>query len=92
MWARTYLVYIQLLDVSKMHPFITSFGRQKTDVDKLCVSQDARGIQLGSRVFGDCDSVMSKIMWHLMSHDELQKWEMERTVRMRTYDKKRMKS
>lgn len=71
---------------------IASFGRQKTDVDKLCVSKDARGIQLGSRVFGDCDSLMSQIMRHLMSHDDLQKWEMEQTVRMRAYDKKRAKS
>ena len=69
-----------------------SFGRQKTDVDKLCISQDARGIQLGSRVFGDCDSLLSQIMQHLMNRNDLQKWEMERTVRMRAYDKKRTKS
>jgi len=69
-----------------------SFGRQKTDVDKLCVSQDKRGIQLGSRVFGDCDSLLSQLMPHLMNHDDLRKWEMERTVRMKAYDKKRTKS
>ena len=61
-------------------------------MDKLCVSQDKRGIQLGSRVFGDCDSLMSQVMQHLINHDDLQKWERERTVRMIAYDKKRTKS
>lgn len=88
--AYMYLVNVQLLDISKM--IFASFGRQKTDVDKLCISQDARGIQLGSRVFGDCDSLLSQIMQHLMNRDDLRKWEMERTVRMRAYDKKRTKS
>lgn len=31
-------------------------------------------------------------MQHLMNRDDLRKWEMERTVRMRAYDKKRTKS
>ena len=61
-------------------------------MDKLCVSQDKRGIQLGSRVFGDCDSLLSQIMQHLMDHDDLQKWETERTDRIMAYDKKRTKS
>ena len=61
-------------------------------MDKLCVSQDKRGTQLGSRVFGDCDNLLSQIMQHLMNHDDLLKWEMERTVRMTAYDKKRAKS
>ena len=61
-------------------------------MDKLCVSRDARGTQLGSRVFGDCDSLMSQIMQHLMRRDDLRKWEMGQTIRMRAYDKKRKKS
>ena len=61
-------------------------------MDKLCVSRDVRGTQLGSRVFGDCDSLMSQIMQHLMRRDDLRKWEMEQTIRMRAYDKKRKKS
>ncbi|KAJ7358715.1 hypothetical protein OS493_022159 [Desmophyllum pertusum] len=50
-------------------------NRQKTDVDKLCVAQDARGTQLGSRLFGDCDSLLAQVMQHLMTHDALQEWE-----------------
>lgn len=61
-------------------------------MDKLCVSQDKRGIQLGSRVFGDCDSLLSQIMQHLIDHGDLQKWEMEQTDRIGAYDKKRTKS
>ena len=61
-------------------------------MDKLCVSQDKRGKQLGSRVFGDCDSLLSLIMQHLIDHGDLRKWEMERTDRIKAYDKKRTKS
>ncbi|KAL9962741.1 hypothetical protein ACROYT_G031877 [Oculina patagonica] len=82
----------ELVEMGKQPLRIVVCNRQKTDVDKLCVTQDARGKQLGSRVFGDCDNLMSQVMRHLMSHDALQEWEKERTVRMREYDQRRTKS
>ena len=61
-------------------------------MDKLCVTPDTGGTQLGSRVFGDCDRLMSLVMRHVMSHDALREWENERTIRMGEYDEKRTKS
>ena len=61
-------------------------------MDKLCVLKDSSGQQLGSRVFGDCDILISKVMWHLMTHDALQNWEQQRDARMKEYDMKRTES
>lgn len=47
---------------------------------------------LGSRVFGDCDSLMKKIMSNLLPPQELQEWENGREDRMKDYDSKRTTS
>ena len=61
-------------------------------MDKLCTSKGARSQQLGSRVFGDCDILISKLMRHLMTHDALQEWESQRFSRMREYESKGTKN
>jgi hypothetical protein len=44
---------------------------------------------LGSRVFGDCDLLMKKIMSNLLSPLDLKEWENGREMRMKEYDSKR---
>ena len=61
-------------------------------MDKLCTSKDARGQQLASKVFGDCDIGISKLMHHLMRHDALQAWEGQRVSRMKECESKRTKN
>ena len=61
-------------------------------MDKLCTSKDARGQQLASRGFGDCDIRFSKLMRHLMTHDALQEWEGQRVSRMKEYESKGTKN
>ena len=61
-------------------------------MDKLCTSKDARGQQLDSRVFEDCDIGISKLMRHLMRHDALQEWEGQRVSRMKEYESKGTKN
>ena len=61
-------------------------------MDKLCTSKDARGQQLDSRVFGDCDIGISKLMRRLMRHDALQEWEGQRVSSMKEYESKGTKN
>lgn len=44
---------------------------------------------LGSRVFGDCDKLMSEIMRNVLSKEEKQEWERGRWERLAAYDLKR---
>jgi len=82
----------ELVEMGRIPLRIVVCNRQKTDVDKLCVLKDSSGQQLGSRVFGDCDILISKVMQHLMTHDALQNWEQQRDARMKEYDMKRTES
>ncbi|XP_048764192.1 NAD-dependent protein deacetylase Sirt6-like [Ostrea edulis] len=65
-------------------------NRQGTPYDAVCcdMEEDGRSM-LGSRVFGDCDKLMSDIMRHMLSKEELQDWEGRREERLVTYDLKR---
>ncbi|XP_062612968.1 NAD-dependent protein deacetylase Sirt6-like, partial [Saccostrea cucullata] len=64
-------------------------NRQATDYDKTCSELDDKEVPLGSRVFGDCDKLMRKVMRYVLPKEELAKWEQDRDVRMLTYDTKR---
>lgn len=61
-------------------------------MDKVCLAKDSSGSQTGSRVFGDCDALMQRVMGHILSPKELLKWETGRKERLKKYSKKRTKS
>jgi hypothetical protein len=69
---------------------ILSF-RQETDMDRICLKKSSREDEtpLGSRVFGDCDLLMRKIMKNLLSATELKEWEEGHENRLQDYDRKR---
>jgi hypothetical protein len=52
------------------------------------MEEDGRST-LGSRVFGDCDKLMSEVMRQVLSKEELQDWEGKREERLVAYDLKR---
>ncbi|XP_062614240.1 NAD-dependent protein deacylase sirtuin-6-like [Saccostrea cucullata] len=65
-------------------------NRQKTLYDSVCCEMDEDGTStLGSRVFGDCDKLMSEVMKHVLPKEELQDWEARREERLVSYDMKR---
>ena len=65
-------------------------NRQTTNFDELCYERDAvSGKPRGSRVFGDCDTLMKKLMSVLLTNCELKEWEGGRERRMRHYDRLR---
>ena len=43
-------------------------------------------MQLGARVFGDCDQVMREVMKYLLSEEERVVWEDAWPLRMNHYD------
>lgn len=64
--------------------------RQSTPYDNVCKEMDENGTStLGSRVFGDCDKLMSEIMRNVLPKEELQEWEGGREERLAAYDLKR---
>lgn len=64
--------------------------RQSTPYDNVCKEMDENGTStLGSRVFGDCDKLMSEIMRNVLPKEELQEWEGGREERLTAYDLKR---
>lgn len=51
---------------------------------------DEEGVStLGSRVFGDCDKLMSEVMKNILSKEDLGEWLGGREQRRATYDLKR---
>lgn len=65
-------------------------NRQSTPYDTVCKKMDENGTStLGSRVFGDCDKLMSEIMRNVLPKEELQEWEGGREERLTAYDLKR---
>ncbi|GFS24844.1 NAD-dependent deacetylase sirtuin-6 [Elysia marginata] len=64
-------------------------NRQTTPYDEDCHELDPDGQPLGSRVFGDCDNLMKKVMSCLLPPSELRTWEDGRQTRMMEYSLKR---
>ncbi|XP_069114452.1 NAD-dependent protein deacylase sirtuin-6-like [Argopecten irradians] len=65
-------------------------NRQTTPYDDICERKDpSTKVQLGCRVFGDCDDLMREIMRQMMDSAELEEWERDRQKRMKVYDSKR---
>lgn len=64
-------------------------NRQPTPFDKICHTIGKDGLQVGSRVYTDCDTLMREIMKHMLSADDLKDWEEGRESRMEEYGKLR---
>ncbi|GFR75866.1 NAD-dependent deacetylase sirtuin-6 [Elysia marginata] len=64
-------------------------NRQITPYDGNCCEVDPDGQPLGSRVFGDCDNLMKKVMSLLLPPKELKTWEDGRRARLMEYGLKR---
>lgn len=63
--------------------------RQTTPFDRLCYEVGPDGVQLGSRVFGDCDALMRRVMRSILSANELHEWETAQDARLAEYAKQR---
>ena len=62
-------------------------NRQTTEFDEICYERDTLGGESrGSRVFGDCDTLMKEVMGCLLAERELREWEGGRKERMKHYD------
>ena len=62
-------------------------NRQETGFDDFCYERDREsGTARGSRVFGDCDTLMKELMRCVLSESELREWEGGRDKRMEHYD------
>ena len=58
--------------------------------DAYCSQMNEEGVStLGSRVFGDCDKLMSEVMKNILSKEDLGEWLGGREQRRATYDLKR---
>ena len=66
--------FVDLVDIASKLTYCYC-DRQTTPFDHHCYQVDLDGIQLGSRVFGDCDALMRRVMRGVMSIDELREWE-----------------
>lgn len=73
-----------LILMAKSPQRIIIVNRQQTGFDSLCFKTDGC-LQLGVRVFGDCDGLMREVMLHLMENKEWKKWESERDKRLFEY-------
>lgn len=69
--------------------FVNNDDRQTTPFDPLCYAVDSDGCQLGSRVFGDCDALMRRVMHIMLSPDEIHDWELAVDDRLLDYSKQR---
>ena len=62
-------------------------NRQETCFDGFCYERDRESSTArGSRVFGDCDTLMRELMRCVLSESELREWESGREKRMKHYD------
>lgn len=62
-------------------------NRQETDFDDFCFERDQESETAhGSRVFGDCDTLMKELMRCVLSESELREWEGGRDKRMKRYN------
>ena len=75
----------ELVEMGKQPLQLVIVNRQPTHLDGLCY-MEARGVQLGARVFGDCDQVMREVMKYLLSEEERLAWEDAQPLRMNHYD------
>ncbi|KAJ8307673.1 hypothetical protein KUTeg_014777 [Tegillarca granosa] len=78
-----------LVEMIKIPQRLVICNRQKTEKDNVCLEKDKKGITLGSRIFGDCDTFMREIMKNIMPSKDLEKWEASRNDKMKIYDTKR---
>ena len=63
-------------------------NRQTTEFDEICYERagSGRAEPRGSRVFGDCDTLMREVMRCLLSEGELREWEEGRKERLKQYN------
>ncbi|XP_060070664.1 NAD-dependent protein deacylase sirtuin-6-like [Ylistrum balloti] len=65
-------------------------NRQTTPYDDVCERKDpSTKVQLGCRVFGDCDDLMRAVMRQVVDASELEEWELGREERIKSYNSKR---
>jgi len=82
----------ELLEMGQTPIRLIICNRQTTPFDQRCYQVDEDNVQIGSRVFGDCDTLMRKVMQRMLSAEELRSWEEGREARLVEYTKQRQVS